>query len=340
MSEVFIPEWLVTRREERPSAATSRNFNDLEEHDVLTRDVAFNRHSKNDGHHVSPYDNNTVQVGSDNIEAALVQGIDEESFQRVLSAATRATIGIDITGRWEGCVRITEDPRDDCPDHKQHRRDTNGGTTMWGFVDPLEPEKDWEEMLKGGLQTALESQTIVFAVTGVSRTCTHQLVRSRRAAFHQQSQRASYMGDAPEFRMPESVWRRPDVRGYWFQALMAAQKAYQVAAEADISYQDARFILPEGTTNFIMLEYPVREFLNVYAYRACHMFQWEISAVMRECREVLVKAHPWLEPHVKITCEKTGVCEFQGWEKVEGQCTLPWAKEDNRRFQPKHHRIG
>jgi len=206
--------------------------------------------------------------------------------------------------------------------------------------DSLEPHQDWEEMLKGGLQTALESQTIVFAVTGVSRTCTHQLVRSRRAAFHQQSQRASYVGDHPEFRMPESVWRKPDVRLKWINAIMASHDAYRYACEADISYQDARFILPEGTTNFIMLEYPVREFLNVYAYRACHMFQWEISAVMRECRRVLLEAHPWLEPYVKITCEKTKVCEFQGWEKVEGQCTLPWAKEDNRRFKPVHHRIG
>ena len=338
MNQVFIPEWLVVRREddERQSPNTSRHFDDLEEHDVLTRDVAFNRHSKNDGHHISPYDNAAVQVGTDNIEAALVQGIDEESFRRVLSAATRATIGIDISPKWVNCWK---DEPEECEHFDELVHERRGKT--WGhWVDPLEPEKDWEEMLKGGLQTALESQTIVFAVTGVSRTCTHQLVRSRRAAFHQQSQRASYMGDNPEMRMPESVWRKPEVRTEWFRALMMAHHAYRKACEADVSYQDARFILPEGTTNFIMLEYPVREFLNVYAYRACHMFQWEISAVMRECRKVLLEAHPWLEPYVKITCEKTKVCEFQGWEKVEGQCTLPWAKEDNRRFKPVHHRIG
>jgi flavin-dependent thymidylate synthase len=342
MNQVFIPEWLVVHRGKEDGhyiPAASRLDEDVAEHDVLTRDVAFNRHSKNDGHHISPYDNNTIQVGSDNVEAVLVQGIDEENFRRVLSAATRATIGIDIMGSWEGCVALTEDPSDECEQHKRHKHDKRG-TTVWGFVDPLEPDKDWEEMLKGGLQTALESQTIVFAVAGVSRTCTHQLVRSRRAAFHQQSQRASYMGDHPEMRMPESVWRKPDVRLKWIDAIMTSHAAYRAACEADISYQDARFILPEGTTNFIMLEYPVREFLNVYAYRACHMFQWEISAVMRECRRVLLDAHPWLEPYVKITCEKTKVCEFQGWEKVEGQCTLPWAKEDNRRFKPIHHRIG
>jgi len=325
----------------------SREWIDTDEHDVLTRDVAFNRHSYNDGHHVSPYDNNQVQIGTDNIEVALVQGIDEESFKRVLSAATRATIGIDITPRWEKCEMVTESPWDsgDCKIHSEHR---HNGSHMdnsrilrdyEGLTDPLEPDKDWEEMLKGGLQTALESQTIVFAVTGVSRTCTHQLVRSRKAAFHQQSQRASYMGDHAEARMPESVWRRPDVRLEWIRAIRATHRAYRAACESNVSYQDARFILPEGTTNFIMLEYPVREFLNVYAYRACHMFQWEIAKVMHLCREALIEAHPWIEPYVKITCEKTKVCEFQGWEQVEGQCTLPWAKEDNRRFQPEHRII-
>lgn len=275
---------------------STRPWEDASEH-ALTRDVAFNRHSMQDGEHVSPFDNATFVIGTDDIEVRLVQGIDEESFKRVLSKATRATIGVE--------------PRTD-----------------------YHVEEDAEEMFKGGLQTALEAAVVVFEVRGVSRTCTHQLVRSRRAAFHQQSQRASYMGEFPECRMPESVWRNQRAREAFIAAVGAAHAAYEIACEEDISYQDARFVLPEGTTGYILLEYPLREFLAVYAYRACSMFQWEISHVARECGRVLIEAHPWLEPHVKITCEKTGVCEFQGWENVEGQCDFPQAKEDNRRYKP------
>jgi len=289
----------------------------------LTRDVAFNRKSMNDGHHVSPFDNGEIQVGDDNIRVRLVQGIDEAAFKRTLSKATRATIGVEL--------------------------------------DADEDEGDWEEMLKGGLQTALETQVIVFEVAGVSRACTHQLVRSRRASFHQQSMRASYYGDRPESRMPESVWRNERARVAFLQALDAAHQAYQVAVAEDVSYQDARFILPEATCNYILLEYPVREFLNVYAYRACSMFQWEIVRVMRLCREALIEAHPWMEPYVKISCEKTkGAldidranhkqgeqydeeydhhCTFQGWEQVEGQCDFPWARESNRSFRSDRHQI-
>jgi flavin-dependent thymidylate synthase len=327
--------WIEKRRAEQETRVFPKLSRDPFDKTVhgLTRDVAFNRHSMNDGDHVSPTDNGEVQIGTDNIRVALAQGIDEEAFKKTLSAAVRATVGLDMT---QG--------------------------------DALEAHGDWEEMLKGGLQTALETQTIVFAVSGVSRTATHQLVRSRRAAFHQQSQRAGYMGDDPECRMPESIWVNPVARHAFLDAVIHAWRAYRVICDEDIAYQDARFVLPEGTTNFILLEYPVREFLNVYAYRACSMFQWEIVHVMREAKRVLVEAHPWLEPYVKISCEKTGpvviaenisvrspggnsvegtmkstvphACTFQGWEDVEGQCDFPWAKHEARTFKPAFHRIS
>jgi flavin-dependent thymidylate synthase len=303
------------------SYTASRDWNDDSETPLL-RDVAFNRNSMNDGHHKSPYDNAEVLVGDDGIIVKLVQGMNPE-FESVLSKATRATIGIDL----------------EVPDTDN---------------------RDWEEMLQGGLQTALESQVIVFEVQGVSRACTHQLVRSRRAAFHQQSMRASYYGDQPNVRVPESIWRAPEhVRQAYSEAIKAAHEAYKIACDADVSYQDARYILPEGTTNYILLEYSLREFMNVYAYRACSMFQWEIVSVMRACRQLLVARYPFLDPYIKISCEKTkGAlddrieygdavdeanahhCTFQGWEKVEGQCAFPWARESNRSFTSKLHTIG
>lgn len=286
-----------------------------------TKDVAFNRHSMNDGEHVSPFDNARVPVGDDEIIVKLVQGLNPE-FKDVLSRATRATIGIDLAG---------------------------------GDTD----NRDWEEMLRGGLQTALETQVVVFEVSGVSRACTHQLVRTRKAAFHQQSMRASFYGNQPEFRIPESIWNlSAETKELWRQALEMTHTAYRAACEEDASYQDARYILPEGTTNYILLEYPLREFLNVYAYRACYMFQWEIVSVMQSAGKILSMAYPFLEPYIKISCEKTKGsldgsravdkqqeeaymhhCTFQGWEEVEGQCPFAWARETNRSFQPQHHKI-
>lgn len=308
-----------------PSAYTATRANDDRQESALTRDVAFNRHSMNDGHHVSPYDNARIVVGDDEIIVKLVQGLDLDSLRNVLSKATRATIGIDL---------------------KEHDEDT----------------RDWEEMFEGGLQTALESQVIVFEVSGASRACTHQLVRTRKAAFHQQSMRASFYGVQPEMRVPEAIWRLSEgTKEKWWKAVRAAHEAYAAACEEDASYQDARYILPEGTTNYIICEYPLREFINVFAYRGCSMFQWEIVSIMRAMRQILVAKYPFLEPYIKISCEKTHgardsrfeggpagyaegardhTCTFQGWEKVEGQCGFPWARESNRQFTSNLHTIG
>lgn len=362
--ETAFPTWLEKHRATRPYGAGenavlpgqfplpiySRSDYQTQIVPKLLQDQGFNNHELNDGVHVSPYDEGRVEVGVDNLQVNLIQGVNEDMFRRVLSRTLKATTG----------------------------------------VSPNEPigEGDWEEMMRGGLQSALETQTIVFEVIGASRALTHQLVRSRKAGFHQQSQRATWYGDRPNFRMPMSVFRAsevdPDkiweaqraeigggrinwpvsVRRAWEESLLMAWRAYQIACEAGISYQDARYILPEGTTNYIICEYTVREFINVFAYRGCSGFLWEMVNCMRKMRSVLLADHPFLTDYIKISCEKpvgkcsdcdgTGKfgregtikcntcggdgkarkCTFQGWENVEGFCSFPWAKQSNRTFLP------
>lgn len=379
------PDWLLDRRNNPRYIEYSRELGEVDESPLLA-DVAFNRHSMNDGHHVSPSDNGKVQIGADGIIVKLAQKIDEDALKKTLSAAVRATIGLDVSqtlpGDWEHCAALEAWAKERIGrgqdfqgyaanglacDHEAHRLEERFKEER--VFEGQAPMADWEEMLKGGLQTALETQVIVLAVSGVSRTCTHQLVRSRRASFHQQSQRAGYMGDCPEVRLPESIWKNERALNAVVNAYLTAHQAYRICCEEDISYQDARYVLPEGTTNFILLEYTVREFLNVFAYRACSMFSWEIVHVMREAKKVLIAEHPWLEPYIKISCEKTGPvevpatkrdlgmpsvlghdpkiterlehhCTFQGWEDVTGQCDLPWGRDEARTFKPEFHRIS
>lgn len=291
----------------------------------VVKDVAFNRRSFGTEEIRNPADTGTVQVGTDGIRVVLVQDFRDEELQEFFSWAINATRGID-------------------PEN------------------PPEPV-DWEEMMRGGLQTALKRINIAFGVFAESRTATHQIVRSTRANFHQQSQRAHYYGERPDVRMPESyLGKVVDRFGVGYEVDEEYRKLaehaawfYNLACEADISYQDARFGLLEGTTNFILCEYSLDEFINVYSYRGCSMFQWEIVHTVREMRRVLIAHHPWLEPYIKISCERTkgsldGLgteyesghahhCTFQGWEEVEGQCDFPWARESNRSFRSERHAI-
>lgn len=319
-------EWLKKHRAERTNGRMRVDSTRSDPANGVRRDrpasewddTGANRHSMNDGTHVSPFDNGTILVGNDRLIVNLVQGISEPALRAALARTTHATTGIS--------------------------------------PDAPVSEEEGEDMFRGGLQSALETQSVVFEVFGASRALTHQLVRTRNAAFHQQSQRATWYGDAPDIRIPENVWRNPTLRGYWMEAVRASWKAYSAACDSDVAYEHARYILPEGTVNYIVCTYTLREFINVYAYRGCSMFLKEMVYCMREMRNALVSQSPFLEPYIKISCEKTPAgkvsvpdskhpgftideetehrCTFMGWENVEGRCSFPWAKQSNRTFLP------
>jgi Thymidylate synthase complementing protein len=194
------------------------------------------------------------------------------------------------------------------------------------------------DMFKGGLNQALEWFTVAFECSGVSRGVTHQLVRTRKASFAQQSLRYADMGSF-NARMPIAISKNPEAYAIWLNAIEYARASYKRLADLGIPMQDTRTVCPIATETYIICEYPLSEFLNTYAYRACSMFYPETVALFRLMRVKLLEKCPWLEPVAKISCEKTSgskhghFCTYQGWERVEGQCDFPWALEDNRTFK-------
>ena len=259
--------------------------------------------------HVSPLADGRVDQGYENIQVRMLYWPEEKAFKTMVYKATMATRGSAI-----------EDLES---------------------IDPVVVD----EAFKGGLNQCLEWATVVFEISGVSRGLTHELVRTRKASFAQQSMRHTDMGSGPDvnrvaaIRMPVEIYNASaEVREEWTHAVEVARQTYAVLVnQHDIPFQDARTVLPIGTETYIIAAYPVSEFLNTYSYRACFMFYPEIVALFHRMRSALVEECAWLEPYIQIGCERTRpngtmphMCTYQGWEKVEGQCPFIWAKEDNR----------
>jgi len=253
------------------------------------------------GEHDSPLSQYRIDWGYDNIEVRLLWGpYDREAFNRMVYKAVLATRGSDIR------------------------------------EDSYDPEVV-AEAFSGGLNQCLEWATVVFEISGVSRGLTHELVRTRKASFAQQSMRHTNMTGA-NLRMPEYIADSGSVvQGWWVESVQQAMQAYEDLVLEDYPYQDARTVLPIATETYIVAAYPISVFLATYAYRACHMFYPEIVFLFRRMKDVLVAEIPWLEPFIKVSCEKTRpngdhphMCTYQGWERVEGHCPLAWAQEDNR----------
>lgn len=282
---------------------TSRDPWDKTETPELTG-IPYNKHSLNSGKHVSPFDTGTIWIGLDGIEVKMVTDFEDEQFFQAVANAMQATTGL-------------------APDHK---------------------EVDWDDVHElltgGGLGQGLETVRVTFEVFRVSRACTHQLVRTRKGGFNQQSQRATFYGNNADIRLPETVWNDEVARVAAIEAIEAARQAYIVACERDLPYQDARYLFPEGVVNYIQCTYDLREWLATNDYRSCRMFQHEISYVFREMGKLLVERHPWLEPYAKSSCEKSGCSQFRGWESVDA-CPVPTCNDATRAFPPsRKNRIG
>jgi thymidylate synthase (FAD) len=245
---------------------------------------------------ISPLNLGQINEGVENIKVRILDWPDEKRMKVLLSKMVQATIG--------------------------------------GNIEEEINEELGEELFKGGLQTGLEAFNVSFEISGVSRAFTHQFVRTRKAAYHQQSSRYTFMGDAFNVRMPQTIADNPEAKAVFENFVKASRETYTKLCQLGTPFQDARFTCPVGLETYIIGEFPLKVFMDTYAYRGCYGFQWEIQYVFQEMRKLLVEKLPFLDEHIKISCEKTGKCMFQGWENVEDFCPLPYAKE--RVFVSKH----
>ncbi|MBQ9419726.1 MAG: FAD-dependent thymidylate synthase, partial [Synergistaceae bacterium] len=146
------------------------------------------------------------------------------------------------------------------------------------------------ELFESGHMSTFEHVSFTFAVDGLSRVASHQLVRHRLASFSQQSQRYVKMTHDPEaVVMPDSIKDNPEAAKIFNDAVEASQRAYTDLINLGISKEDARFILPHGHSTRLVMTMNARELHHFFSLRLCRRAQWEIRELARKmlalCRE-------------------------------------------------------
>ncbi len=161
-----------------------------------------------------------------------------------------------------------------------------------GASDAKKEEEFIREVTASGHESPLEHAKFTFAVEGVSRILTHQLVRHRIASYSQQSQR--YVKESAfDYIIPPSIKKDPGMRRRYIAAMKTIQESYDalVAAlekkggKSEAAKEDARFILPQAVETKIVVTMNCRELLHFFKERCCMRAQWEI----RELAEALLK---------------------------------------------------
>lgn len=192
-------------------------------------------------------------------------------------------------------------------------------------LEPVSREKMAElvqRCIRSGHTSVLEHVSFTFAISGVSRAMSHQLVRHRMASYSQQSQRY-VKADELEYVCPFSMWDKESAgRAYFLSALERAAHAYQAILADGVPAEDARFVLPAAVTTNVVMTMNCRELLHFLEERCCARAQWEIRSMAWTIKERLVEILPEIFVGRGPKCRRLGYCpeektcgEYPKWEE-------------------------
>jgi thymidylate synthase (FAD) len=145
--------------------------------------------------------------------------------------------------------------------------------------------------IREGHESIIEHASLTFEVSGISRACSHQLVRHRIASYSQESQRYVDLSD-PELVMPPSVAQSLEAMKIWDDLIGQVKEAYRDLRRLGIRKEDSRFLLPNATATRIVVTMNFRELRHFFRIRCDRAAQWEIRALAKEMLKLAYQVAP------------------------------------------------
>ena len=168
-----------------------------------------------------------------------------------------------------------------------------------------------QEALDSRHESVIEHCSFTFAVSGVSRALTHQLVRHRIASYSQQSQRYVKM-DCFDYVIPHSIENHPHFhRDVWEEHMESISEMYRELLDGGIPEEDARYILPNACTTNIIITMNARELRHFFAVRCCERAQWEIRELANKMLKICKEVSPTIFDDAGPSCVRDGFCREQ-----------------------------
>lgn len=173
-----------------------------------------------------------------------------------------------------------------------------------------------------GHESPLEHCSFSFAVEGISRCCSHQLVRHRIASYSQQSQRYVKEEEGKfEFITPNVIKEmgedavkeyENDMHLIHAMYLKWQENIKQYVEENDyptygmnstkVANENARYVLPNAAETKIIVTMNVRSLYNFFSKRCCHRAQEEIRELADKMLEICRDISPVLFGKIDAPC--------------------------------------
>ncbi len=185
------------------------------------------------------------------------------------------------------------------------------GADLMDNFSQQEVENFIARLVNYGHMSPFEHASFTFAVDGVSRALSHQLVRHRiGVSFSQKSQR--YVKEKQfEYVTPDTITKKKELAIQFANLMAVIQEKYNDLVAAGIPAEDARYLLPNATVTNLVVTMNARSLLHFFELRCCVRAQKEIRQMANLMLCEVRKVAPGLFSNAGPTCVSSGIC-FEG----------------------------
>lgn len=152
--------------------------------------------------------------------------------------------------------------------------------------NPTDSMRLVKHLYKNGHLSCYEHIYFTFKIEGISRACSHQLVRHRMCSFTQRSQRYCSENEF-ETVMPLSIDADHISKGEYMDGIMNTQQTYLTLQCSGVPNEDARYILPNACCTDLYISCNLRELIHICNERLCSRAQWEIRELVEKMVELV-----------------------------------------------------
>ena len=147
--------------------------------------------------------------------------------------------------------------------------------------DPKNPMGLVKHLYRNGHHSVMEHIYFTFEIEGISRACSHQLVRHRHCSFTQRSQRYCSEDDFGVV-VPRGVEFGSFARNIFDSTVSNISTRYKELQREEIPNEDARYILPNACETELYLSCNLRALIHMSNERLCLRAQWEIRELVKQ----------------------------------------------------------
>ncbi|WP_408955486.1 FAD-dependent thymidylate synthase [Natroniella sp. ANB-PHB2] len=180
-----------------------------------------------------------------------------------------------------------------------------------------EAENLLQVILDNGHLSTLEHIKFTFAVEGISRVTTHQLVRHRIASYSQQSQRYVREKEQFDYIIPAKILENEKAAELFEKNMKQQHKLYEQLTNKLVkegyaekeAIEAARYVLPNAAETKIVVTMNARSLLHFFELRCCERAQREIRDLARLMLKQVQEVAPLIFAKAGPLCETEKRCK-------------------------------